>query len=172
MLTVLDPDGRLAAWGPAAERLTGYPAGEVVGSPFSMLWADDGATDTLLQRARVNGELVDDAYLSPKHGDRLPATRRVTALDDEQGRWAGFVAMIMTTRATTDAFAIPDRVAQTLLDTVVHPIISAELELNGLVSMATDPRLRRRAVTSIDRLDEALRNLRAAIGSTSPSEPR
>lgn len=172
MLTVLDAGGRLTAWGPTAERLTGYPAGEVLGSPFSVIWADAGATDTLLRRARSDGELVEDAYLSPKHGERFLATLHVTSLDDDQGVWAGFVAMISIAPAAANAFGVPDRVAKTLLDTVVHPIYSAGLELNGLLSMATDPRLRQRVVTSIDRLDEALRNLRSAIGSaTPPSDP-
>ena len=173
MLTLLDTRGRLAAWGPAAERLTGYPAGEMVGSPFSVIWADSGATDTLLERARSDGELVDRAHLSPKHGDPFPATRHLASLDDDQGRWAGYLAMISTAQPPASAFAIPDRVTTALLETVVHPLYSAGLELNGLLSMATDPRLRQRVITSIGWLDGALRNLRDTIGSPpAPSDPR
>jgi PAS domain S-box-containing protein len=172
ILSVLDPDGVVTAWGRAAERLTGYSASEMVGRHFSVIWVDPEETNELLSRVIAQGEIVEDAYLSTKDGDQILATRRVTALPYDQGELVGFVAAIVAVREANGAFAVPDRIAAALLETVVHPIFAAGLELNAILSMTTDLQLRRRATISIGRLDEALRNLRDVVGVTPPhSDP-
>ncbi|MFJ5213473.1 SpoIIE family protein phosphatase [Streptomyces sp. NPDC088354] len=89
---VVDADGAVAAWTPAAERLLGWPAAEVVGRPAETLLADplhaDGATD-IARQCRVRdgwGGLVAARH---RDGRRLELGVRVSALSGTDGgeRW-------------------------------------------------------------------------------------
>jgi PAS domain S-box-containing protein len=171
-LVALDEEGMVTSWGRTAQGLTGYSASEVIGKHFSVIWTDTGSTYALLQRALSHGEIVDHARLSGKDGARHRATRRATALRDEYGQTVGFVVMIIDARRGMGSSGDDDLIATALLDTVVHPIFAAGLELNRLSSLTTDLETRRRVAATIEHLDQALRNLRAAVADVKPpSDP-
>lgn len=169
-LTALDPTGRVAAWGRPAEELTGYPRSEVIGSHFSTMWSDRATS--VLDRAREEGVVADAAYLSPRQGGRVLVSRQVAPVGDA-GHGIGFLASIGPVDDSRAGVVASDRMAAAVLDTVVHPIFAAGLELNGLLSVLDEPGLRDRVTTSIEHLDEALRNLRRAVSDNAlPTDPR
>lgn len=170
VLTALDPAGRFAAWGRPAELLTGYQRSEVIGSHFSAMWSDRATS--VLDRALEEGMVADAAYLSPRQGGRVLVSRQVAPVRDA-GDEIGFLASIGRVDDAEERAAASDRMVAAMLDTVVHPIFAAGLELNGLLSVLGDPDLRARVATSIEHLDEALRNLRRAVGDNAlPTDPR
>ncbi|MGH7666436.1 MAG: putative bifunctional diguanylate cyclase/phosphodiesterase [Candidatus Dormibacteria bacterium] len=87
-LTVLGRDGRILIWNPAAERLFGFPASEVVGGPMPTL--DEGSRDqfnTLLQDA-LGGHDVFGLELRRRHrdGHLVDVALSTVALHDAGGR--------------------------------------------------------------------------------------
>jgi len=66
---VLDPEGRIAVWSPAAVQLTGRSVDEMLGSTVSGLFADGARTRAgeLFRRVSVSGGWV--GFLPVRHGD-------------------------------------------------------------------------------------------------------
>ena len=89
----LDAEGRVAAWNPGAERLFGWPAAEVVGRDFSVLFTpEDRATDAPareLDMARRQGRAADERWHLRKDGGRVLVSGVLTALGE--GAAGGFV---------------------------------------------------------------------------------
>ena len=107
------PDGIITGFNPAAERLLGYTAAEVVGRQTPAIWHDPQEIE---QHAwRLSGELGEkiqpgfDAFTARpkrnlpeerewtfirKDGTRVPVNLSVTALRDHGGHIIGFVGMI------------------------------------------------------------------------------
>ncbi len=94
----LDEDLRIASWNPAAERIFGWRAEEVLGTgPFETLLGDDvrPAIDDVLQRLRGGSEPVV-AYRTEnrtRDGRRIVCDWVNTPLLDESGYLVGLVAM-------------------------------------------------------------------------------
>jgi PAS domain S-box-containing protein len=81
---VLDPDGRVVAWSPAAERLFGWDADQVVGRPLpAELMADAG---DLLARVRA-GEQVERVDVDGRRQDGLtvPVSVTMAPIHDDGG---------------------------------------------------------------------------------------
>lgn len=135
------PDGTVTSFNPAAERLLGYAAAEVVGSATPALWHDGE------EIARYAGELSTEFGTSippgfevfaakpirhqpeerewtfiRKDGQRIPVYLSITALRDDAGRIGGFVGLTydLSERKQTQqrlhllSFAL-DRVDETIL---------------------------------------------------------
>jgi PAS domain S-box-containing protein len=107
------PDGTITSFNPAAERLLGYAASEIVGQQTPALWHDpEEIALQALHRSKELGERVapgfDTLASRPrrrlpeerewtcirKDGTRIPVNLSVTALWDQNGRNTGFVAML------------------------------------------------------------------------------
>ena len=93
-LILLDTDGGIVAWLAAAERSFGYPAAEVVGRSFSILFTPEDRARGLdrheLDVARSVGKGEDDRWQVRKDGTRFWATGVLTALKDPAGAVVGF----------------------------------------------------------------------------------
>ncbi|MFI5589736.1 PAS domain S-box protein [Amycolatopsis sp. NPDC051758] len=91
---LLDPDGRVAGWNAEAERVTGYPAREIVGRHFSILYPPEdvaaGKPARDLEIAAERGHLDGEGGRVRKDGTRFRAVTSIAALFDEQGRVRGF----------------------------------------------------------------------------------
>ena len=91
---LLDADGRVASWNPGAERLKGYRADEIIGRHFSVFYDEEsrraGRPDLLLQTARSEGRVEDEAWRVRKDGSRFWANVVVTALRGSDGSVRGF----------------------------------------------------------------------------------
>jgi rsbT co-antagonist protein RsbR len=93
-IIMLDPKGNVTSWSPAAERLKGYKAAEIIGKHFSTFYpADDvasGKTKHELECATREGRFEDEGWRVRKDGTRFWANVVVTALRDQDGKLQGF----------------------------------------------------------------------------------
>jgi PAS domain S-box-containing protein len=96
----------VTSWNPAAERLLGYSAAEVVGRGTPDLWLDPEDPKTQARRLDLNGNLESNPFLSRallngeeteectfirKDGTRVPVRLTVTPIFDENGQLSGFL---------------------------------------------------------------------------------
>lgn len=95
---LLDESGRIRFWNRAARTIFGYEAQEVVGQSAALLFPRDGGGDEALRsemrQARAQGKASDDRWLVARDGRRLWAEGALTALEDDQGRPAGFCKLV------------------------------------------------------------------------------
>jgi PAS domain S-box-containing protein len=108
-----DPEGLLTSFNPAAERLLGYTADEVVAKQTPAIWHDP---EEMAKRARELSEEMGEAIppgfevfvararrglldenewtFIRRDGSRVPALLSVTALSEESGVLSGFVGLV------------------------------------------------------------------------------
>ena len=55
----IDADGMIAAWSPAAEAVYGYQSDEIIGRPFSDVFADPEDAESVSNEERLDNELID-----------------------------------------------------------------------------------------------------------------
>jgi diguanylate cyclase (GGDEF)-like protein/PAS domain S-box-containing protein len=91
-LCLLDPVGRVAAWNPGAERLTGYPAAEVIGRAFAYGEAPEESA-AALAAAREAGRYETEGWWPRRDGSRFRAHTVIAALRDGD-KLAGFAQII------------------------------------------------------------------------------
>jgi rsbT co-antagonist protein RsbR len=93
-IIMLDPNGNMVSWSPAAERLKGYSAAEIVGKHFSIFSttedATSGKTDSELKTAVAKGRSEDEGWRVRKDGSKFWANVVLTALLDAEGTLKGF----------------------------------------------------------------------------------
>ena len=80
------PDGVIASWNPAAERMYGYTAAEIVGRPVTVLCPPGGEDEGQQTLARIGrGEHVPhyETFQRRKDGTAFPASVTVSPIHDE-----------------------------------------------------------------------------------------
>jgi len=92
---MLTPEGRVATWNPAAERLSGWAAEEILNRHFGTFFyvsedVEAGRPNRLLERAAAEGSVQDEGWRVRKDGTQFWASVVITALRDEAGRLRGF----------------------------------------------------------------------------------
>lgn len=96
----VDLERRILYWNQAAERITGFPADEVVGGRCSdniLMHVDENGVQLCLDGCPLAATMEDgklremEAYLHHKQGHRVPVSVRAAALRDDQGRISGVV---------------------------------------------------------------------------------
>ena len=111
---LVDRDRKISYWNRGAERITGYCAGEVIGSRCSdniLMHVD--SRGTLLCRdlcplaaTMLDGsDHTDDVYLQHKDGHRVSVNVRITPLRDEQGAIIGGVEVFTENSQKLSAIA-------------------------------------------------------------------
>lgn len=117
-----DPDGIITSFNPAAERLLGFAASEVVGSRTPALWHDPAQINRYAARLSAElGETVSPGFgvftarplrnlpeenewtFIHRDGARIPVNLSVTALRDEAGGIRGFVGLASDLRERKQA---------------------------------------------------------------------
>jgi PAS domain S-box-containing protein len=97
-LFMLDPDGNVASWNEGAERITGYPATEIIGCHFSKFFPEDevtaGTPSRLLDLAATVGHAEHEGWRLRKDGSRFWASSVITALRDPTGDLRGFAKVV------------------------------------------------------------------------------
>ena len=93
-IIILDAQGFVATWTPAAERLNGYRADEIVGKHFSAFYTKEdvsaGKCERELEVAAQEGRFEDEGWRVRKDGSRFWANVVITALRSEDGTLRGF----------------------------------------------------------------------------------
>jgi rsbT co-antagonist protein RsbR len=126
-ITILDPKGHVTTWSPAAERLKGYRADEIIGKHFSAFYTQEdisgGKCERELEVAAREGRFEDEGWRVRKDGSRFWANVIITALRDRQNSLRGFGKV---TRDLTERKQSEDRVrqqAKEILEMATVPIV-------------------------------------------------
>jgi PAS domain S-box-containing protein len=97
-LFMLDPAGNVASWNDGAERLSGYRAGDVVGSDFACFFpaaeGAAGAPHRLLEVAAAAGSAGEEGWRVRKDGSHFWASVVLTALHDSGGNLRGYAQVV------------------------------------------------------------------------------
>lgn len=92
---MLDLDGRVLTWNATAERLTGFPAKEIIGQPFSRFFnpddVADGMPESTLSYARATGRSDAEGWHMRRDGSRFWASGIISLVKDDAGAPRGFV---------------------------------------------------------------------------------
>jgi len=93
-ILMLDPEGHVITWTPAAERLKGYRAEEIIGRHFSVFYTPEDLAskkcDRELELAARDGRFEEEGWRVRKDGSRFWAGIVLTALRSEDGTLRGF----------------------------------------------------------------------------------
>jgi len=93
-ILTLDPKGYITTWTPAAARLKGYEADEIIGKHFSVFYTkeevDSGKWKRELETAAREGRSEDEGWRVRKDGTRFWANVTITALRSKDGTLRGF----------------------------------------------------------------------------------
>ena len=93
-ILMLDPNGIVLTWSPAAERMKGYKAEEIIGKSFETFYTkedlDSGKTKRELKVAAEEGRFEDESWRVRKDGSLFWANVVITALRDEDGTLLGY----------------------------------------------------------------------------------
>ncbi len=109
----VDRKRTITYWNKGAERITGYPANEVIGKNCAdnLLMHSDKRGNILcltlcpLAECMVSGrEQSDEVFLRHKDGHRVPVSVRVAPIEDEQGRIMGGVEIFTDNTPAAVAF--------------------------------------------------------------------
>lgn len=96
-IILLDPDGRVRRWNPGAERLFGYEAQEVEGTPAHVIFVPPdrqaGVPEVELQTATEQGRAEDERWHLRKDGTRFWASGVMIALKDN-GSVRGYAKVV------------------------------------------------------------------------------
>jgi PAS domain S-box-containing protein len=94
---LLDPDGRIRRWSNGAEKLFGYKAGEVEGTPAHEIFVPPdrhaGVPEVELQTAREQGRAEDERWHLRKDGSRFWASGVMIALRKD-GKLHGYAKVV------------------------------------------------------------------------------
>jgi len=111
---MLDPDGRVASWNAAAERIQGYRAHEIMGEHFSTFYPPDdvaqGKPQWALEIAEREGRHEDEGWRVRKDGTRFWANSVISPMRDSQG---GLIGYAKVTRDLTQRRRADQALAQT-----------------------------------------------------------
>ncbi|MDB4936816.1 MAG: Sensory box histidine kinase [Labilithrix sp.] len=106
MLTI---DGHVASWNRGAQRLNGYRAHEILGSPAARFFPPDevaiGTPEKLVERATSDGHATYEGWLIRRSGQRFWGMIDLDAIEDTEGRLRGFsnVARDLTAQRRVEA---------------------------------------------------------------------
>jgi PAS domain S-box-containing protein len=93
---VLDPDGRVRTWNPAAEEMFGFRAHEVLNRRLAVVFAEDEHTFQRRLREAVNGHLATGVEQRARRKDGAPLDISIwnSLLKDESGAVTGIVEAV------------------------------------------------------------------------------
>ncbi|HKV81540.1 MAG TPA: sigma 54-interacting transcriptional regulator [Candidatus Sulfotelmatobacter sp.] len=124
----LNPDGCVASWNMAAERIFGYHGDEIIGQDFARFFiAEDikcRMPEEELGLALAKGRVEEEGWRVRKDGSQFWANVTITALTDETGVPRGFAKV---TRDFTDRKRVEDALLLEITNVLVSKIDIREL---------------------------------------------
>jgi formate hydrogenlyase transcriptional activator len=157
----LDPEGRITSWNPAAEKIKGYSAEEIIGQHFSRFYLqediDRGKPGHALKMAEAQGRFEDEGWRVRKDGSRFWANVIITALRDQKGQLRGF------SKVTRD-FTERKQGEEALLLEVTNALV-ANLDIHSLLAAisASIRQVTPHDYASLALCDPAIRTLRLHV---------
>ncbi len=135
-------DGIITTWNPAAERMYGYRADEVIGQPVTMLIPDEHSDEEpeILQRLR-RGEPVDhyETVRRCKNGSLIHVSLSVSLIRDSTGRIIGASKIARDiTRQKHDQAALREHSQILELLAAAGTSIASALDLQTILQRVTD----------------------------------
>lgn len=127
----INADGLIVAWNPAAERILGYAAAEIVGQPAAITFTEEdqalGAPEREMATARLAGHSGDFRWHRRKGGSRFWADGVLTALHGEDSQLLGFCKFL---RDATEQKLAEDKTTflASLVETSDMAIISKNMD--------------------------------------------
>jgi len=172
------PDRTVDSWNPAAERLFGYTAAEMIGQPLDGLIPAEERAE--FERAHAepghDGALISDSWRLRKDGTRIPVAVTVSAMHDQHGAVIGYCEVLrdMTERRRQQAelaaalsdrklLTERDRIARGLHDVVIHRIFAAGIATQSAASLVVEPAARQRLDKAVEELETATKEIRRHI---------
>ncbi|HEY9154425.1 MAG TPA: PAS domain S-box protein [Opitutaceae bacterium] len=126
-IIMLDPEGKVMTWSPAAERLKGYTASEIIGQSFARFYPPEdvakGKTERELEVAAKEGRFEDEGWRVRKDGTRFWANVILTALRDSEGRLRGFGKVTRDLSERKRAEEQVQKQAQEILEMATVPVV-------------------------------------------------
>jgi PAS domain S-box-containing protein len=126
-IIMLDPQGKVISWNPAAEKLKGWRAEEIIGQHFSKFYSpedvESGKAEIELRVADEEGRFEDEGWRVRKDGSRYWANVVITALRDGEGRLRGFGKV---TRDLTERRGAEEKIrrqAQEIIEMAAVPVV-------------------------------------------------
>jgi PAS domain S-box-containing protein len=120
-MLMMDIDRNLTAWNPAAERITGWSAEEVLGQPADLLFTHEdrerGLPAQTIARATLDGRSESGRWYLRKDGSRFWGSGTMNALHDAAGGVAGFLKIFRDATARheeTQGLAFLSRMADAI----------------------------------------------------------
>ncbi|PYM55522.1 MAG: hypothetical protein DMD79_22835, partial [Candidatus Rokuibacteriota bacterium] len=165
-------DGVVTTFNPAAERITGLPAGDVLGQPLRRL---DGAVQTVL-RDGLAGQREWETEIAVSHaeGRILPLVVHTTALHDHEGRVNGAIAVLNDhsrlkaleeEKRRADRLAAMGAMATGIAHEIRNPLVAIKTFAELLPERSDDEEFKstfaKVAVKEIHRIEKLLGRLRA-----------
>src|SRR5690242_1661834 len=123
-------DGVITSWNPAAERMYGYPAHEVMGQPISMLIPSDKAGEMIGILKRISdGQPVEhyETVRLRKDGGHIPVSLTVSPVHDSDGRVVGAssIARDITERVRVEEqIQAASQYARSLIEASLDPLVT------------------------------------------------
>jgi PAS domain S-box-containing protein len=127
-------DGVITSWNPAAERMYGYRANEIMDQPISMLIPADKASEMTDILRRISDGLEVEHYETVrlrKNGTHIPVSLTVSPVHDGQGRVVGASSIA---RDITERVRIEEQIqaasqyARSLIEASLDPLVTISPE--------------------------------------------
>ncbi len=126
-IVLLDTHGKVLSWNPAAERLKGWTATEIVGQSINRFYPPEdverGKPKRELEIAAAEGRFEDEGWRVRKDGSRFWANVVITPLRDQDGRLRGFGKLTRNLSERKEAEDRIKRQAQEILEMATVPIV-------------------------------------------------
>ncbi|HKR89276.1 MAG TPA: PAS domain S-box protein [Phenylobacterium sp.] len=136
---MLDGEGRVMSWSPAAARINGWRREEVEGQSFRRFFTPEDqqarVPEAILVRARAEGRVQSEGWRLRKNGERFWAQASLHAIRDDSGAVVGFAKItrdMTQPRAAQQALIESERRFRYLVEGVVDYAIYM-LDPNGVV---------------------------------------
>ncbi len=127
-------DGTITSWNPAAERMYGYKAAEIIGKPVSLLIHPDHSNEmvNIIERIRL-GERVEhyETTRIRKDGSTVAVSLTVSPIHDHRGKVVGAssIARDITERKRSDEQArATSQYARSLIEASLDPLVTISPE--------------------------------------------
>jgi PAS domain S-box-containing protein len=137
---LFDNEGFVRSWNSGAERLIGYPAGEIIGQHYARFFTPEDRRDNLpghiLAKAMAAGRHGSEGWQVRKDGTRFWASAVIHLVKDADGKHIGFAEVtrdITERKATQDALLESERRFRILVQGVTDCAIYM-LDPSGIVS--------------------------------------